>query len=159
MTKDKTMNQTLTLNQATKSSEFEHPFLQELIRQIRNSDTANRYCNWSDEFLINQLIIHSEAKKDTFVAPLKQLLTNAFYRAIGVTIEKKTGHPTETFVHLKDTELSSAVICCGRVLVLTSLMSGYLGFGFMSLQQLVESAETNIGNALTKASQYLDFVC
>jgi probable nitrogen fixation protein len=153
------MSQTLTLNQPTKSSELEHPFLQELIRQIRNSDTANSYCNWSDEFLINQLIISSEQKKDIFVAPLKQLLTNAFYRAIGVTIEKKTGHPTETFIHLKDKELSSAVICCGRVLVLTSLMSGYLSFGFLSLQQLIELAESNVGNAVIKASQYLDFVC
>ena len=157
------MSQVLTIDQPKSSPKFQHPFLQELIKQIRHSDTCNRYVNWSDEFLINQLIIPSQQQKvknkDFMVTSVNQLLTSAFYRAIGATIARKTGHPTDTFVHLRDKELGSAVICCGGVMVLSSLMWGYLSFGFLSLQQLIELAETNIGHAVTKASQYLDFVC
>jgi probable nitrogen fixation protein len=156
------MSQVLTLNQPKKSSEFQHPFLQELIKQIRDSDAVEDYCKWSDEFLINQLILSSNQRvvspKKIISAPLNQVLTSAFYKAIGATIERQTGHPTNTFINLRDRELSSAVICCGGVLVLSSLMWGYLSFGFLSLQQLIELAETNIADAVTKASQYLDFV-
>lgn len=152
----------VTLNKPKPSSEFDHPFLEELIKQIRHLDTVNQYCQWSDEFLINQLIVSTNKKvvsrKKMMCGPLNQVLASAFYRAIGTIIERKTGHSTNTFVHLRDKGLSSAVICCGGVLVLCSLMWRDLSFGFLSLQQLIESAETNIAGAVTKASQYLDFV-
>lgn len=156
------MSQVLTIDKPKQSPKFQHPFLQELIKQIRDSDTFDKYCNWSDEFLINQLILSSNqrvvSQRENISAPLNPIFTCAFYKAIGATIEKQTGYPTDTFVHLRDRELSSAVICCGGVLVLSSLMWGYLSFDFLSLQQLIESAEIYIGNALTKAGQYLDFV-
>lgn len=151
------MTPTLTIDIPQKSSEFQHPFLEELIREIRNSDTNNYYYEYSNEFLINQLIISSEKNTSGFLENLKKLSINAFYRAIGINIERKTGHPTETFIHFKDQKIGSAVICCGRVVVFTSLMSGYLSFGFLSLQELIRWVEVNIENAVGKASLYLDF--
>lgn len=156
------MSQVLTLDKPTQSVKFQHPFLQELIKQIRKSNAFDQYSNWSDEFLINQLILSNNKKvvsqKEITSIPFNQVLTSAFYKAIGATIEKQTGHPTNTFVHLKDQKLSSAVICCGGVLVLSSLIGEYLNVNFLSLQNLIELAETNIGYAINKASQYLDFV-
>ncbi len=141
---------------------FKHPFLQELIKQIRLTDTCNKYRDWSDELLIEQLIIPSDREaffsKNLNFETLNQLLTNAFYQAIGAIIERKTGHATEIFVHLTSKEFSSAVISCGGVLVLYSLIWGYRSLGFLSLSELIESAENNIHNAVTKASLYLNFV-
>lgn len=156
------MSQVLTLDKPTQSAKIKHPFLQELIKQIRKSNAFEKYSNCSDEFLIDQLILSNHQKVvnqgETTSVPVNQVLTSAFYKAIGATIEKKTGHPTNTFVHLSDQKLSSAVICCGGVLVLSSLIWEYLSFGSFSLPTLIELAETNIGYAITKASQYLDFV-
>lgn len=141
--------QILTLNKSTK---LNHPFLQELIRQIRQSDTCNKYENYTDDMLINQLIIPSNCS-------INQIFTRAFYQATGVIIERKTGYPTNTFVHLKDKKLSSAVICCGGVIVLSSVIREYLNFACLSLTSLIEYAETIIDYALAKASQYLDISC
>ncbi len=141
--------QVLTLNQ---SSKLQHPFLQELIRQIRQSDTFNKYENYTDYMLINQVIFSSSKS-------LNQIFARAFYQATGIIIERKTGHPTNTFVHLKDKKLSSAVICCGGVIVLSSLIREYLSFASLSLTSLIEYAETIIDYALVKAGQYLDISC
>ena len=155
------MNQVLTLEKPPKSK-FKHPFLQELIKQIRLADASSEYRNWSDELLIEQLIISSDREvffsKNLNFETLNQLLTNAFYKAIGAIIERKTGHTTEIFVHLKSKEFSSEVIFGGRVLVLYSLIWGYRSLSFLSLSELIESAETNIRNAVTKASLYLNFI-
>ena len=141
---------------------FKHPFLQELIKQIRLADSFGQYSDWSDKRLIEQLIISSDREefysKNPNFETLNQLVTNAFYQAIGAIIERKTGHTTEIFVHLTSKEFSSAVISCGGVLVLYSLIWGYRSLSFLSLSELIESAETNICNAVTKASLYLNFV-
>lgn len=156
------MSQAFTLAKPPQLSILSHPFLQELIQQIRLADTFGKYGDWSDELLINELIFSSNqdlvAANNLNLDPLKQLVTHAFYNAIGVTIERITGHSTETFVHLRNKEFSSAVIFCGGVLVVYSLIWGYKSVDFDSLQELIESGEENIQNAVLKASRYLDFV-
>ncbi len=155
------MSSTLTLEKISRTRQNKHPFLQELIEQIRISDSYDKYSDWSDELLVDRLIISLEpgtvAAKNLNLDPLHQLLTNAFYHAIGNHIERKTGHTTETYIHVRNKEFSSAVIFCGGVLVLNSLISGYKGFRFISLQELIELAENNIREAVIKASHYLDF--
>ncbi len=154
------MSLALTLEKPTSQSEIQYSFLQELIKQIRLADTFGKYRKWSDELLVNQLIISDKEEiysKNLNFDPLNQLLTNAFYQAIGTSIEKRTGYPTNTFVNLRNKEFSSAVISCDGVLVLYSLIWGYRSFEFISIQELIESAETYINDAVIKASCYLDF--
>ncbi len=155
------MSRVLTLEKTIETSKNQDTFLEELVNQIRLVDTFSKYRNWSDELLLNELIISSDqdsvSSKNLNFDPLNQLLTNAFYQAIGASIEKRTGHCTDTYVHLRNKEFSSAVISCGGVLVLYSLIWGYRSFGFISIQELIESAETYIDDAINKASRYLDF--
>lgn len=156
------MVQAVALESPPKLNRFQHPFLQELTKQIRLEDSFGQYRDWSDELLIEQLIVAADREafhtKNSNFETLNQLLTNAFYKAIGTIIERKTGHATEIFVHLTSKEISSAVISCGGVLVLYSLIWGYRSLSFLSLSELIESAETNIINAVNKASLYLNFV-
>jgi probable nitrogen fixation protein len=158
------MSPVLTLTKTPpkrQKNKIQQSFLAELIKQIRLVDTLGKYYSYSDELLVDQLII--SAKKDLFFTtnlnldPFNQLLTNAFYQAIGASIEARTGQPTETYVHIRNKEFSSAVISCNGVLVLYSLIWGYRSFGFLSIAELIESAETYIRDAVIKASRYLDF--
>ena len=155
------MNQALLLETPLQSNKIKHPFLQELIKQIRLADTLCQYRDCKDELLLDQLLISPDreeySNKNLNFDPLNQTITNAFYNAIGSIIEQRARYPTETYVHLRNKEFSSAVIFCGGVLVLYSLIWGYQSFGFLSLEELIESAETNIQDALTKANRYLDF--
>ncbi|MGD1917867.1 MAG: DUF269 domain-containing protein [Pleurocapsa sp.] len=155
------MNQSLTLEKPQSSNKLQHPFLQELIEQLRNCDSYDKYCNWSDELLLEKLTValkkQSISLQNLNLDPFYQLLTKAFYQAIGSNIERNTGHITETHVHVRNKEFSSAVIFCDGVLVLNSLISGYKVFKFFSIRELIETAENNIIEAVIKASYYLDF--
>ena len=107
------MGQAITLESPPKLNKLQHPFLQELIKQIRLADSFRQYDDWSDELLVEQLILSADREtsytKNSNFETLNQLLTNAFYKAIGKIIESKTGHATEIFVHLTSKEFSSAV--------------------------------------------------
>ena len=155
------MSVVLTLERTPQPLESDSSFMRELIDRIRIADKHHKYSNLSDEMLLEYFVNpHKQQNSSTEnlnLDPLYQILVNAFYNAIAVTIERKTRHHTEAFIHLKNKEFCSAVISCGGVLVLYSLMWGYRNFGFPSLQELVTSAETNINLAVTKASRYLDF--
>ncbi|MEO1669213.1 MAG: DUF269 domain-containing protein [Cyanobacteria bacterium J06631_2] len=155
------MNQALLLETPLQLNKIKHPFVQELIKQIRLADTLCQYRDWSDELLIEQLLVsldkEEHSNKNLNFDPLNQAIVNAFYNALGLIIEKRAGHPTETYVHLRNKEFSTAVIFCGGVLVLYSLIWGYQSFSFLSLEDLIESAEKNICEAVIKAEHYLDF--
>ena len=155
------MSPTLTLETSSSFTKYKHSFLDELIQKIRLIDTHEKYQDLSDELLVEELIsaLNSEAftYKNLNLHPLYQFLASAFYQAIGDHIESATGHTTETHVHVRNKEFSSAVIFCGGVLVLNSLIYGYQNFKSISLQELVDMAENNIREAVIKASYYLDF--
>ena len=154
------MNAVLALERTYQSSELDSPFVRELIDCIRVADKHNKYSHLPDEMLLNYFVTPTKnqksSRKNMNLDPLYQVLVNAFYSAIATVIERETGYKTDTFIHLKNKEFSSAVISCGGVLVLYSLMWGYRNFGFPSLQELVTSAEININRAVIKASRYLD---
>lgn len=137
----------------------QHPFLQELVGKIRGADIDKQYHYWSDESLIERLIATPQDCWEQFnLNVLYRLFIHAFYNTIGAAIARATGHNTETFVHLKGKELSSAVIFCGGVLVLHSWVWESNRLGFQSLQHLIEASENQIGLAIAKANCYLDFV-
>ncbi len=155
------MSPTLTLEKSFGFTKYKHSFIDELIDKIRLIDTHEKYHNLSDELLIEELISALNYKvftsKNLNLHPLHQFLTSAFYQAIGDNIERATGHRTETHVHVRNKEFCCAVIFCGGVLVLNSLISGYQSLKSISLQELVDIAENNIREAVIKASYYLDF--
>lgn len=137
----------------------QHPFLQELIAKIRVADTDRQYHHWSDESLIDRFIVTPQDNWETSnLNNLYRLFIHAFYNTIGAAIARATGHNTETFVHFKGKELSSAVIFCGGVLVLHSWVFKSKHLGFQSLQHLIEASENQVGYAIAKANRYLDFV-
>jgi probable nitrogen fixation protein len=136
---------------------FEELFLQELIEQFHIQDRSKVYQNWSDYLLLELFTTSKKSLKNFNLDHLNQLLMNAFYHAIAKTIEQKTGYSTQTFVHVKNKEYSSAVVFCGGVLVVYSLIWGYKKYGFNSIDRLLEEAEKIIEAAMAKASPYLDF--
>ena len=56
------MSQVLTIDRPKHLSKFQHPFLQELIKQIHLRDTLGKYRDSSDELVVNQFIIPSNQK-------------------------------------------------------------------------------------------------
>lgn len=138
---------------------YDRPFLQELARQVRLRDTLGIYRDWSNELMLQSLITTSDREYQAIsqgkVDALSQLRISAFYHAIAATIEKEVGQMTETFLNLHYCDNNSALIFCGRVLVVLDLFKRIADFGFDSLERLVEEGERLIINATHKACRYL----
>ncbi len=137
---------------------FEELFLQELIEQLHEQDREKVYQGWSDTLLLDLFITSDRTLSSLNLDYINPLLISAYYHAIASIIEQKTGHPTQTFVHVKKKESSSAVVFCGGVLVVYSLIWGRKKYGFDTSQKMLEEAKKIVGAALAKASLYLDFV-
>jgi probable nitrogen fixation protein len=135
---------------------FEELFLQELIEQFHLQDRRKVYQSWSDRLILDFFITSERPLSNFNIDYLNQLLISAFYHAIAQIIEQKTDHDTQTFVHVKNKEYSSAVVFCGGVLVVYSLIWGYKKYGFDSSEKMLKEAQKIIEAAMTKASLYLD---
>ncbi len=137
---------------------FDELFLQELIEQIHLQEQGKVFQSWPDTLVLDFFITSDPQLLSGFnLHRLNQLLISAFYQAIAKLIEQKTGHSTQTFVHVADKKSSSAVVFCGGVLVVYSLICGQKKYGFNSIGQLLEEAKKIIEASLVKASLYLDF--
>lgn len=145
------------LEKSAKVLSFEEQFLQELIEQFHCQDRTKVYQSWSDLLILEFFMSGDKSLKNFNVDRLNQLAISAYYHAIARFVERETGHKTQTFVHVKNKEFSSAVVFCGGVLVVYALIRGNKKYGFDSSERLLQEAKTTLQNAIAKASLYLDF--
>ncbi|MGK7926477.1 MAG: DUF269 domain-containing protein [Spirulina sp.] len=142
-----------------RSTIYDRPFLQELVRQVRLRDTWGIYRDWSNELMLQSLITTSDREYEAIsqgeVDALSQLRISAFYHAIAATIEQEIGQMTEIFLNLHHCDNNSALIFCGRVLVVLDLFRRIADFGFDSLERLAMEGERLVRHATAKARQYL----
>jgi len=135
-----------------------NPFLEELVRQIRIQDNSGTYSNCSNELLLKSLIVSQDCQiGDREVDSLTQLQVSAFYHAVAARVEKETGQLAETFINLSHKGLSTALVCCGPLLVVNKLLRGVQCFGFESLERLVQEGEKLTEAGVAKAREYFDF--
>ncbi|WP_013323686.1 NifX-associated nitrogen fixation protein [Gloeothece verrucosa] len=137
----------------------EHPFVDELLRQFRLHDTSGCYENWSNELLLNSLILSPIREKNRAInsqvdSSLSYLRVCAFYHTVAIEIEKKTGRLPETFINLSPQGSSSALICCGNLLVVYELLERVSSFGFDSLEKLINTGEQLIQYAVARVHQF-----
>jgi probable nitrogen fixation protein len=83
-----------------------------------------------------------------------RLRVSAFYHAVAKGIEWETGQIAGIFLNLNHRGLSSALICCGNLVVTNELLPKIQGFGFDSLEKLIIEAEKLIDSAVTRIHQF-----
>jgi probable nitrogen fixation protein len=154
------MTYTLFLENTSQFQEFDHPFLDELVRQFRLQDTTSHYQNWSDESVLKSLILSSDSSRNRHVRKgeidlLTRLRVSAYYYAIAAQIERETGQLSEIFINLSNQGLSSALVCCGHLLVISELLQKVGCFGFESLDNLINEAEQLILRAVARVRQFI----
>lgn len=141
-------------------------FLRKLVQQMRFHDTNGIYDHCPDSTLLQSLIIPAgtlcpveSARRyadPCAIAPLTRLQVSAFYHAIAAEVETITGQVTQIFINLGHSELSSALIFCGNLLVLSQLLRQVNCFGFESIETLKQEGEQMVKKAVTKAYQYFN---
>ncbi|MEG3437040.1 DUF269 domain-containing protein [Pannus brasiliensis CCIBt3594] len=134
----------------------DHPFVKELIREFRQQDPSGNYRQYSTESLLHSWVISGKRSnvKNPEIDRLISLRVAAYYQAIAKTIERQTGQLTRVFLNLNHQGVSSALICCGNLLVVNELLPKIQSFGFDSIDRLVIEAEKLIDSAVTRIHQF-----
>jgi probable nitrogen fixation protein len=139
-----------------KTKKLEHPFVKELMRQFRLLDRANIYSYYSSDSLLESWLVTDKKSslKSLEIDQLTRLRVSAFYHAIATIIERETGQITQVFINLSSQSISSALICCGNLLVINELLPKASSFGFDSVEKLVDEADKLIQSAMTRIEKF-----
>ncbi|WP_017716679.1 NifX-associated nitrogen fixation protein [Kamptonema formosum] len=147
-----------TPEQQTNSDILEHPFLQEMVRQIRAQDSFGTYRKWSNDLVLKPLILTKEQKRkisvDGDVDPVTKLRIFAFYRSVAVCVEQETGQLAQVVIDLSHEGFGWALVFCGRLLVVARTLRDAQRFGFDSLEKLAAEGEKLTQAAVDLAKRY-----
>lgn len=151
------------MNQTALAIEENDPFMNsdfvvEMLKQLRALDTYDTYEDWSEERIIDPLILTKERKREipivgdpdeTTVSRIK-----SYYNAIASLIELKCGLMAVPFVNLTHEGFGRALVMVGKLIVVDKTLRDVHRWGFPSLEALCEQSEKQIDNALELIKQY-----
>lgn len=151
------------MNHAALAIEENDPFMSsdfvaEMLKQLRALDTYDTYEDWSEERIIDPLILTKERKREipivgdpdeTTVARIK-----SYYNAIASLIEKKSGLMAVPFVNLTHEGFGRALVMVGKLIVVDKTLRDVHRWGFPSLEALCEQSEKLIDKALASIEQF-----
>lgn len=133
----------------TSITRFKHPFLEELLYQFRLEDRTGTYQNISDHSLLNSWLSFNQLEQD-----LIQLQIKAFYQAVANLIERQTGKIAQIVLNLNPEKSSSALICCGNLLVVYQLVKEINCFSFDSIETMAKTADNLVDYSVSKIQQF-----
>ncbi|QPK64697.1 NifX-associated nitrogen fixation protein [Methylomonas sp. LL1] len=124
----------------------------EMIKQLRALDTYDTYEGWSDEKIIDPLVLTKERKREIPIIGDPDEITlarvKAYYNSLASLIEKKGGLMAVPVINITHEGFGRAFILVGKLIVVDKTLRDVHRFGFPSLEDLSEKSESAIGNAL-----------
>lgn len=135
-----------------------HPLVHQMVVQLRAMDSYGTYDSWSDEKVIDPLILTKERKREipvvgdpdeVIVARLK-----AYYNALSTLIEKECGLMAVPVVNLTHEGFGRAFIIVGKLIVMDKTLRDVHRFGFPSFEKFIEDSEKVIAKAVAMVTEY-----
>ncbi|MDK2776217.1 MAG: NifX-associated nitrogen fixation protein [Pseudomonadota bacterium] len=120
---------------------LQHPAVRQMVVQLRALDSYGTYDTWSDDKVLDPVILTKERRREipvvgdpdeTTVARVK-----AFYNAIAVGIESECGLMAVPVINLTHEGFGRAMVIVGKLVVLDKTLRDVHRFGFDSLEKLV----------------------
>lgn len=154
------MKNAIDIYSESRGKSLENQFLQEFFKQIQLHGSGRIYLD-SSNLLEDFLSASSKRDSKSFNQDtdfLTQLKISAFYHAVAARIEKRTGKIAQTYINLSDRKISSALVFCGGVMVVSQMFWEIEKVSFTSLEHLVNEGEKLIQKAVGIAAQYFDCI-
>ncbi len=130
----------------------------EMIKQLRAMDTYDTYEGWSEEKIIDPVIMTKERKREIPIVgdPDETTLARvkAYYNAIASLIEKKAGLMAVPVINITHEGFGRAFILTGKLIVVDKTLRDVHRFGFPSLEDMAEKTEKVIDKAVELINQY-----
>ena len=112
----------------------------ELLRQMRGIDTYGTLDNAADEDILDGFVMTKERRREVPIVGDPDELTvarlKAFYNALAVLVEQRTGLMAVTLVHLHYEGFGRALVVVGKLVVCDRTLRDVHRFGFASLEKL-----------------------
>lgn len=132
---------------------LEHPFVRQIVVQLRALDSYGTYDTWTDEKVLDPLILTKERRREipvvgdpdeTVIARVK-----AYYNAIAVSIEKECGLMAVPVINLTHEGFGRAMVIIGKLVVLDKTLRDVHRFGFDSLDKVVGDMDKLVSKGVT----------
>ena len=134
------------------------PFARELVRQLRALDSYGTYDGWTDERVLEPLILTKQRKAEIPVVGDPDEVTisrvQAFYNAVAVQVEESTGKLTVPLIHLSHEGFGRALISVGKLIVVDRTLRDVHRFGFSNLEVLEAEGGKIVERALDVMARY-----
>lgn len=151
------------MSQSALATETSDPYMNsdivvEMLKQLRALDTYDTYEGWSEEKIIDPLVMTKERKREipiigdpdeTTMARVK-----AYYNSIASLIEKKSGLMAVPVINLTHEGFGRAFILVGKLIVVDKTLRDVHRFGFPSLQDMAEKTEQIIDKAVVLIEKF-----
>lgn len=151
------------MNQPALAVEAGDPFLasevvKEMIKQLRAIDLYDTYEGWSEQKIIDPLVLTKERKREIPIIGDPDDITlarvKAYYNSIAALIEKKSGLMAVPVINISHEGFGRAFVLIGKLIVVDKVLRDVHRFGFPSLEDMVVKTDQAIGKALGLIEQF-----
>lgn len=130
----------------------------EMLKQLRAIDTYDSYEGWSNEKIIDPLVLTKERKRQISIVGDPDEITlariKAYYNSIAALIEKKTGLMAVPVINISHEGFGRAFVMVGKLIAVDKVLRDVHRFGFPSLGELSEKTDQVITKAVGLIEQY-----
>ncbi|TCK08383.1 NifX-associated nitrogen fixation protein [Marinobacterium mangrovicola] len=131
---------------------LQNPFVKQMVVQLRAMDSYGTYDNWSDEKVLDPMILTKERRREIPVVgdPDEVVMSRvkAYYNAIAVRVEQECGLMAVPMINLTHEGFGRALIMVGKLVVVDKALRDVHRFGFDSVDKLDAEGEKLVVRAL-----------
>jgi probable nitrogen fixation protein len=137
---------------------LQHPFVRELVKQIRAQDTHGTWEGKSDLTLLEPYILTAEQRRAMPIMgdpdPDTLWRLDLFHNAIGLAIERATKCMVTPMMKMSHEGFGRAVLTTGRLIVVNRYLRDVHRFGYPSLAKLAEAGNKLVAEGVALIEQY-----
>ncbi len=151
------------MSQAALAIETSDPYMAsdvvvEMLKQLRALDTYDTYEGWSEEKIIDPIVMTKERKREIPIVGDPDEITlarvKAYYNSIASLIEKRSGLMAVPVINITHEGFGRAFVLVGKLIVVDKTLRDVHRFGFPSLEDLATKTEAVIDKAVALIEQY-----
>lgn len=128
------------------------PFIKQMIVQLRAMDSYGTYDTWSDDKVLDPMILTRERRREIPVVgdPDEVVVSRikAYYNAIAVRVEQSCGLMAVPMINLTHEGFGRALVMVGKLVVIDKALRDVHRFGFDSVEKLDAEGEKLVNLAL-----------
>ncbi|ADC89062.1 conserved hypothetical protein [Thermocrinis albus DSM 14484] len=133
--------------------------LKEIVRQVRAYDTYGTWEKRKDEDILKEFLKTSSkqiahAGGSCSLDPRAMLKLHAYFKALGVIIERLSGYLTSAVINIDHEGNGTVILYAGRLILINKSIRDANNFGFKSTDNIKQEAEKLINKALQLIEKY-----